>query len=98
MASSSERAPDCVGEHGNMQQQVDNVAACNFRISSLCVEFVLENIPEVEKLRSLVDYSVCEYCWRPRFGDRVISVSFRGPERFQRLPNGRFSVRVELPY
>ena len=81
-----------------MQQEVDEFAACNFNIRSKCVVFVLENIPEVVELRSLVDYSVRENCWRPRFGDRVISVSFCGPERFQRLPNGRFFVEMELPH
>ena len=76
MEDSTERAPDSVGGHGNIQppdtvrghgniqQQAENITRWNVRITAGCVAFVLGTSPEVRMLRSLIDASLKKHAWR----------------------------------
>ena len=111
MADSTERAPDSVGGHGNIQQQAENITVWNVRITAGCVAFVLGTFPEVRILRSLIDDSLKEIAWRnalshhatrscqPRehSGSPLFSLGDFCLDRCPRLPNGTYSVYVELP-
>ena len=123
MEDSTERAPDSVGGHGNIQlpgtvgghgniqQQAEHINVWNIRITAGCLAFVLGTFPEVRTLRSLIDDSLKENAWRnalshhatrscqPRKhgGSPVFSLGDCGLDRCPRLPNGRYSVYVELP-
>jgi hypothetical protein len=105
----TKRTPDSVGDHGYIQHEAEDTQVWNVKITARCTAFVLENIPEANTLRLLIDESLKE--WRsalshhttkacqPRkhSGSPVFSLEACGIERCQRLRDGTFSVNVELP-
>ena len=111
MAYNTERAPDSVGGHGNMQQLAESKQVKDVRITQACVAFVLGTFPEVRTLRSLINGSLKETTWRSALahhttrtcqpqkhdGSPVVSLESCGMNRIAHLPNGRFSVDVTLP-